>query len=351
MSVYSIILVLLIVGSFFFDNKKTSGLLFFFGMIFLIAVITGLRSENVGHDTANYIFIYENVKSLAFTNVFTTPPYNVLEPGYLLLSWLCGNIGLSPYIFILITSLFCIVSIGIWIWQNSKTPMFSLLIFFCMFYTFFLTGLRQSIALSIVLLSYKAINKSRWKMFIAFIILGFLFHRTALVFGLMFLISKVKNANNMLLLSLLAFPVIYTVRASVFPILTLVSDRFENYEILNHGDATNYTILLAIVCIAACICSLSKTHILDEYRRNQVCLMVSFLIMPFVGLNGSIMRVAMYFTMAICFLIPQAIEMLSNNVAIFVSKVFTIFILMFLVSATLLSSEIYKYEFNSFLIL
>ena len=347
--IYSIIIILLVIGTLFFDNKSAKGRVFFCFVVAFIGIITGLRSENVGHDTANYLVIYDIVSSTPFMQIFTTPPYNVLEPGFLILCWFCGYLGLESYMFVLLISLICFTCIGFWIWQNSYSPMFSLLIFFCMFYTFYLTGIRQCIALSIVLLSYRAISESKWKWLLFYVFLGFLFHRTALIFILMYFISKIKNTNKALLFVLLLFPIVYSFRSGIFPLLTLFSDRFEHYVILNHGDATNYTILLALVCVAAYFCSKSTSTISDDYRRYHACLMLSFLIMPFVGLNGSIMRVAMYFTMAICFLIPQAIKIFPDKAISMVAKVVTICVLLLLVSTTLLSSETYRYELNPYI--
>ena len=103
MHVYTIIITLLVIGSLFFDLKNNRGNIYFVGVLIFIGVITGLRSENVGHDTANYISIYDAVTCLPFKQIFTTAPYNALEPGYLAFCWISGAIGLSSDSFILLT--------------------------------------------------------------------------------------------------------------------------------------------------------------------------------------------------------------------------------------------------------
>lgn len=350
MSVYICLIVVLVIGVFFFDNRLKSGKIYFVFSVFFLGVIAGVRSENVGHDTANYINIYNAVVSLEFSFLFTTAPYSVLEPGYLLISWCAGKIGCSAYDFILFISIFDFVCIGYWIWKNSQLPLFSLMIFFCMFYSFFVTGLRQSIAFAIVVLAYEDIKFRRWKRFGIIVFLAFLFHRTALVFIPMYFLTKIKNINASLFVALLLFPVIYTFRSLVFPLLTMVSDRFENYQILNHGDAVNYTVLLGLVSVVSFLISKNKSDHSVDFYRNLNCLLISFLIMPFVGLNGSIMRIAMYYTIAISLLMPQVVSFLPNNFLNSTAKIITIFVLIYLFVNTVILSPVYKYEFNTYFI-
>ena len=350
MSVYIYLIIILVVGVLFFDNRLKPGKIYFIFSVLLLGIIAGLRSENVGHDTANYINIYNAVVSLDFSFLFTTTPYDVLEPGYLLISWCAGKIGCSAYDFILLISIFDFVCIGYWIWKNSQSPLFSLMIFYCMFYSFFVTGFRQSIAFAIVVLAYEDIKFRRWKRFGIIVFLAFLFHRTALIFIHMYFLPKIKNTNASLLVTLLLFPVIYTFRSLVFPLLTMVSDRFENYQILNHGDATNYTVLLGLVSVAVFFISKNKPDLPVDFSRNLNCLLISFLIMPFVGLNGSIMRIAMYYTIAISLLIPQVTSFLPSKSLNSTAKIITISVLIYLFVNTVISSPVYKYEFNSYFI-
>ncbi len=350
MSVYIYLIIILVIGVLFFDNRLKSGKLYFIFSVLLLGIIAGLRSENVGHDTDNYINIYNAVVGLDFSFLFKTAPYDVLEPGYLLISWCAGKIGCSAYDFILLISIFDFICIGYWIWKNSQSPLFSLMIFFCMFYSFFVTGLRQSIAFSIVVLAYEDIELRRWKRFGIIVFFAFLFHRTALIFIPMYFLPRIKNIKVSLPVALLLFPIIYTFRSLVFPFLTMVSDRFENYQILNHGDATNYTVLLGLVSVTAFFISKNKPNIPEDFSRNLNCLLVSFLIMPFVGLNGSIMRIAMYYTIAISLLIPQVVSFLPNKFLNNTAKIITISVLIYLFAITVISSPVYEYEFNPYII-
>lgn len=335
--------------------EKRKGKIIFFCTVVLIAFIAGTRALSVGHDTANYANIYSNVILFDFKQLFTTKQYEGIEKGYMLFQWLFGKISHNPTHFYILIALFEFTVVGGWIWKNSNQPFLSFLIFICIFFTFFITGIRQSIAICILLLSYQDAEENKLVWFSVKVLIASMFHTTALVFFVVYFIKKFKNTGWLLAGSILLFPVIYFTRNSIFLSIIQLFAKYDDYETLQHGDAVSFTILLFMVAIAAFILKVygEKSTDLEAQKYSFYCnlVAVAIMIMPFAGVNGALLRVAMYFFVVICLLVVKMYEKIPNPPLRLVVQIITISFLIFLFTKNV-STDTYRYEFigwNNFL--
>lgn len=341
-------------------KEKTDPLyrFFLFADILFISFVVGLRDYSVGHDTYNYSMIYSRVIKLNFEVLFTTKPYNVLEKGYLLLMWLFGHISTNPSIFFLAVAIFEFLIVGMWLYKYSQRPLLSLLIFVCMFLTFFLTGIRQNIAMAILLLAYHFLREKKYKWFVAFVLLASTFHVTSLVFLTVFFIQKVKSPYKYAVGAFIAYPILYATRSNIFLRLTQLYERYENYNIMGHGDAVTYTTLLGAIVVGAML--LRRFIVTDKVKSDEVMDMnfenyqnytnmvaTAFAIMPFVGINGNMLRIAIYFSIFVCLLIVDIYHRIDAITLRSIVKAVSIIVLILLFFKTISSTQTYQYEFIS----
>ena len=358
MGIYIAIVILIVLECMMFRRINKSGKLYktvFYVTILFIAFVVGLRSSNVGHDTQNYYDINMRIVQLDLKHLFITKPDSSLEKGYLLLVWLFGHVSKNPAVFFLACALFEFIVTGIWLHNNSTEPFLSLLIFVCMFLTFYLTGLRQSLAMTFLLIAYGCLRKKQYLWFFVFCTVAFLFHRSTIIFFGVFFISRFKSPFIYVFSCIIAYPIIYSLRRTLFFQLATVFSRYEHYRVLSHGDAVNYTLLLAIIVVGAIFLRRytltsgyeERGYVVDyEHYQNYLNMVATaFALMPLVGINGNMLRVAMYFSMFVCLLIVEMFRRIDSSAIRGVIKVVSLTILILLFLNSIDTSATYKYEF------
>lgn len=161
------------------DEKRSNRILLFsFILIYLVCV---LRSPSVGRDMPGYQEAYNLTGKVAFDDF----NYIYFENGYILFMKVCIKLHLSFQGFLAIAYLIILYPIYLFIKKFSTDKLFSTLIYICyILFEFDLTGLRQAIAISIVLLAFTALLKVHRFPKILYIILvlaAATFHKSAYI--------------------------------------------------------------------------------------------------------------------------------------------------------------------------
>lgn len=156
----------------FIDSRKVHVKMAWLPFLIML-LLCGLRGEDVGTDTYNYLSHYK---------------YEVgerIEPLYSLTIDICHYIGLTPHQFIFVTALLTFVPLYIFVRKYSVNPCFSALIYISYSATFFglaFNGVRQAIAMSFLIFSiYYLSKKDRVIRSLIFLIIAILFHYSCLV--------------------------------------------------------------------------------------------------------------------------------------------------------------------------
>jgi len=350
MKIYIILVSMLLIFNIYTQqrivSKRAKRFLYIISII-SIALIIGLRDYAVGFDTETNIYIFNIISSMDLKSTIISPPWN-LERGYLLFIWIIGQFTKNASIFLLIISFFDLFLVGRWIWINSKTPFLSLIIFTCVFLTFFLTGMRQSIAISIILFAYDDIKSKKLIGFLFKVFIASLFHISALVFLFAYPLAKLKWERIYLLALAIAFPIVYFVRISIFSNILTQIEKYSDFMILDHGAPVTYTLLLILIILSAFIISKGKISDKKELQINFNIVAFAIIIMPLVSVNGSIMRVAMYFSIFICLLLPQIYNLIVDRNLRLIFEMITIALLIILFFYNIINSQTYIYHFINF---
>ena len=165
----------------------------------LLFFLSAFRSIEIGNDTSYYVNMYKyygnssNFVSISYLFSFENIINSRIEPGYVLLNMVLNIFSKEYILLFIVTSLFIL---GTWkkhIQKNSEIVWLSVLLFFNLrFFYFTLSGLRQAIAMSIILISYEHLKKRNLKLFVMQVLIASLFHLSALVFLIAYPLTKWK---------------------------------------------------------------------------------------------------------------------------------------------------------------
>ena len=168
------------------DPKAKKTFLFWCGLILFL--IIALRHKDLGSvDSANY---YDNWIRMREMSVAYLPNFleeSDMESGYLLSVWLLSRVFPNPQFVFVFSGLVFSFAVCRVIYLNSEDSMLSMVMYICLgLYTFMIQGLRQSIAISICLLAIESCKKRKLIRFLLLIFIAFLFHRTCVIFLLVY---------------------------------------------------------------------------------------------------------------------------------------------------------------------
>jgi len=145
-------------------------------MFFLIA----FRNQSIGADTGGYLRHFEGLIDTSWDELFVNTR---MEPGYVVFVKLLTSITQTPLVFqVIYTSIYLIALVCFA--NELEDGHFLFLFFFGALgsYNFMFTGVRQCLAISICLLSYRFIKKRKILPFILFVLLAFQFHKSSILF-------------------------------------------------------------------------------------------------------------------------------------------------------------------------
>lgn len=223
-------LVICVEALFLFRPKKPLQLKLFMGLVGLeLILIAGLRSINVGRDSLSYFYLFNIVSSTA--DIFAMPSY--MERGFLIFVKGLSLIYNHPQIlFITVAGLFVASSWKL-IYRYSPNFLFSVLIFISAVplgsYVFGMSFLRQAMAISIVFVSFDFLLKKSFLPFLSFVLLATLFHKSALVFVVLYPFIYIKcDFERVLLVGLGGF-VLFAIFPLVISHLPSFFARYQGY--------------------------------------------------------------------------------------------------------------------------
>ena len=234
MSIYIFILLYLILVISIVKNKRVQRISILF-LIFFLAIIVGIR-DGIGTDFETYTYVYKrNLDILSINSFFTDISY---EPFYSYIENFTKIIGQrEPTLFFLIISLITSLTF----YKAMRNFRFSLIaqgwfIYFCfLFFSFQFNVIRHGVMASFVWLAFSYIPKNNIKKYVIFIIVGMMFHLSAIIFLPFYWLLKVElKRKHLFLLYLIGFISI------TFPFLI----NFINFIVLFLPNGTMLTKLI-----------------------------------------------------------------------------------------------------------
>lgn len=177
----------------FSKNKYPQNKMFIFLMLLPLFLLTAFRGSEVGADTLAYNRMYETMRDDTFV---LESSYDRLEVGYKVFLWCLTRISANPQFQYIVLSIFYIVIFTFFLYRNTDNPARFVVLFLGLsIYTFYLTGIRQSIAMTICLLAYEKAKQRKLIMFVLIVMIAFSFHKSALFFGAAYFFTKSQKGK------------------------------------------------------------------------------------------------------------------------------------------------------------
>jgi hypothetical protein len=195
--VASPILIYFLFGLFRNQTNKNQGIninayLFVCGII--MALMIGLRHPHNGSgDTYRYCQNWILMRGVDYDNLASTLDNIDFEKGYLVFVWLLTRIFYHPQWLLVLTGVFFSVTVCYFVKFSCDGSPLALMAFNSLgLFAFMVQGLRQSIAMCLCLWALECLKRGKCVKTILLIILASTFHASALVFFIVFPLSKLK---------------------------------------------------------------------------------------------------------------------------------------------------------------
>lgn len=313
------------------DENKRNKKIFYIICGICIFLVMGLRDRYTGsHDTDVYSLMLENFNSNLSLNDYlkSKNPDEIFflfaEYGFYSLIWFLGKMQLDPQ-YLLIVSAFVISSCTlVFLYRHSNDSLLSIIMFICLgSFTFAMNGMRQAMAMSICLLSYLFVEKRKLIPFLITVFVATLFHKTAIIFTLVYLLNFMQFKFSHFVMLFLAFVLFYIFSENLIEIFDDVTNKdYSDGESFDGGG---------LITVLLYVASLLLLIMCDEEFRIQI---LPIIFITIIGLYLYLFRyfsiqiferVSYYFYYFVLLIIPMEIKALNKTEKQIVYMLFTLF--------------------------
>lgn len=320
-------------------NTRRENIKFMLGA-FILFIMMGFKNISIGNDTQNYVIFFEQIKNIP--NFIDKT--NRFEVGFQIYCKLISFMGKEYYMLFIVSSIICMVSVSYLIKNLSINKSYSLFLFVGLrFFYFFLSGLRQSIAVSILMIAYIFLKKGKILNYILMVLLASSFHFFAIIFLFALPLTKLKlNLKNVTYIVLI-YLLVYIAFNPIFDkVLEYLPDYYSVYLNTRSVSSNNMVDIINVIIPIVFIFISYITGYNNEKikKRNNVMKEISsdtqiyFLIM-YSGLSllatraTIINRMVQYFSIFSICIIPNIIFSIEDNnkryIFFFLASIFVIF--------------------------
>lgn len=290
---------------FFKKNKSNTGYLTF--LMFVLFLTITLRHKVCFLDTYNYVQYYDLLKNIDFSNISNNWSKDI---SFWYLSKAISLFSNGNYtIWFGTLAISYIIPLYLLLKKYSQNIQISLILFCCLgFALFSMTGLRQTLAMGFTMGALYCLLNSKKTYFLLLVILGSLFHMSAIVFLMLYPLTKLPTSKKYIFIYIIFGVIIYYVFIKYLPILLMSSmdSRFEVY--LQSDSKLNYTGLIRQILLFI----ISFIYLGNNRRiyTNRIFLIMSITGIFFQSMAGIVpemFRLSMYFSIANIFLLSNAL--------------------------------------------
>lgn len=310
-------------------------------------LIGALRDTTVGVDIPRYVNQFSAMKYYAFSDILNFSK----DSGYHIFTKIIYLISSNPHVYLAIISAIFAIGIGIFIYKYSSNYVMSFfLIITLRIYSFSLTGLRQTVAMSIILVfGYKYIIERKPIQFIITVLFASFFHLTALIFFIAYFLAYKKITFTYIAILFVISPFLYIIRktlVSFFMNTFLSNTTYGSYTIRGDYPSGYETLFLYILIFL--IAFIFKSNVLNKNKNNTIWYNMAILgifFQMFVSVIPEFFRISMYFSMGNAILIPEVVNCIKDKklVAMGFSIIFILLFTQFVILGP--GAEIAPYSF------
>lgn len=335
-----------LLGSLKRNSLKSNFYVVFFSILTLI-LFQSLRKSTIGIDVVTYLNFFERLSTENIENF--QDEYYSLEVGYLYFNKFIGLLTSDNQLFLGVISAAIFLPIGYVIYKNSVNVYLSIIALVTLgIFNFSFSGLRQSIAIGLVFLSYEFIKKRKLLWFILIVLLASSFHKSALVFLAAYPLYSLKIKKKHFLIVLVLIAVIFSLKS--FLLRFFISTAFEKYDnselLVETGAYTMFFVMLFIYSLSVFIKNQAVSS--EKFDSFSNYMLVAVIIQIAASESQIAMRAGYYYYIFVILLLPEMINSLKyakiKKGLIFVALVFCLIFYYYTTYASVLNPFLFYWE-------
>lgn len=312
-------------------------------------LLIGLRDSTVGVDTRSYIDTWGHISTWSIPRLLNEMIHQK-EQLYLLICWIVGQFTSSYTIYLLVWAAFPAVVLYVIMrnYLDRPTQYFEVIVVMCMLglYAFFVAGIRQTAALSIVLYSFKYINNGRPIKFLLCLAIAYLIHNSCIVFLIAYPLRylKVKWWFPVVIIGLNILSTYIKIDFVIRLATTLFKDRFISYGTVYLSSQNSSAFIIQLVMYLICYLNIKKL-IKKDYSNNIlfVLLTMGLFFQSMAGMLAEFSRVSFYFCIFYLILLPRALAEFKPEKRFYINVSFITFCLLLLLFVSKTNLPIYHF--------
>ncbi|MER2295053.1 MAG: EpsG family protein [Desemzia incerta] len=296
-------------------KKKNLKKLFLFLMTTQLILINGLRSMWIGTDTNRYFRYFNEVRS--FEKISSLFDYN-MEIGYTLYQKAIGLITTDFNVFLLITAALIYIPVAFFVYNYSKNFFLSYLLFITFeFFAFTLSGIRQSLAISIGLFAFHFAVQKKPKFFLFAVLLAISFHTSAVVLLMFYPLINVKLNTKHLIFLTLTYTAFFIFRYRIGALLTIFYYDDRSTSMIQQYDVSSGIGGVSLLLILLVILSLIFQNVLNNndrvLRASFNIMIIALFFQTLSAFSYLFTRLNMYFLILIIIFVPNIFQPISTQ--------------------------------------
>ena len=157
--------------------------IFMFLTLGVLLLLNCLRSIETGNDTMSYYLLFEHYKGQSgnYSSAALQWMNSYIDVGYRFINYLFLKISNNYQLFISCIAIFMYCIVGKYIKKYSPNVVYSVYLFFLMFFHMYLNILRQALAITIIIANVHFLFEKKTIRFMLAICIAMLFHKTAII--------------------------------------------------------------------------------------------------------------------------------------------------------------------------
>lgn len=280
------------------------------GVIYFL--IAAMRGFGVGNDTGNYYHAFLQMANYPLKAVFKSLVAREEYLFYLFL-WIIRQITANFTVVLAIIALLFTVAAWLYIYKYSEDPRLSV-IFLLSFniYQFTLTGLRQTMAISFVLLAIMALKKEKVFVAVLLILVASLFHASALVLLPIVFLRRIKLSRETLFCSLVILLIVFVARVPIAAkLIPFIADRGYIINVSSSG----FTMAFVVFALYTFFVVFSREYedYFGDYRLVSWMMLLACFFEMLVPAQNIFFRIAFYFLIIGIELIPNMVMAVHHD--------------------------------------
>ncbi|WP_053373003.1 EpsG family protein [Paenibacillus sp. FJAT-27812] len=305
-----------------FNNRRS---IFIIIALIQMYLILALKNISVGTDTINYYLGFSIIRDLDWIEVFDLGRNNLVfnyERGFILLTKIISIFTDDFQVYYGVLYFIIMFLIYKFIKKYAIMPFLSIYLFISLgFYNFTFSGIRQAIAISVILFSYKYIINRKIVKFSICVIIAALFHKSAIIFLPAYFLYFFTITPIIAILYFVILIVLFIFRIEIFHLITPLVGYEESIE------TTNAYTLLIILLLTFTIGLFFYNKVIRKNENNKVIfnlIAIASLLMISTTISSVGLRAANYYYIFIILFIPNIISSFNNRSTRILAVLFSI---------------------------